>query len=497
MTGGVVRGYDGLGRLISYTDADANTSTTTYDIASRVAVTFDGKATRTYGYDGGSERRGLPTQVVDSGGGTMTASYDVDGNPVSQTWPGNVVVTVAVDEAGAPASIAYVQTGCGQADCTLYAESVTTSVHGQWRDGTSTLSARVYGYDPAGRLTTVRDTVAGDCVTRVYAFDGTSGRASNRTGLTTYAPGENGACQTTTVASSRTYTYDSADRLTTGGIVFDALGRITTQPAVDTNVPASGSATLAYHTNDMAKSIVQNGRTTSYTLDVIANRFRSWADDATGGTVTRTHHYIGDGDSPAWTDEGDGTLTRPVGGLVGVAAIQAGPIGGNVVWQVTNLHGDFVAGFTGSTAGSCLGRVQYGGALQHKVAASVPLPGQPVIAQQEEIMAEVVATGFGLLLAVGVVAYGVRLYRKDSSEMSAAVRRRRLWATMVMALAVASYSLAVLPATSATKDALFQSGAGIFLFGTFLMASAGFKHQRDKRERDRRASVRGDGGPSD
>ena len=111
-------------------------------------------------------------------------------------------------------------------------------------------------------------------------------------------------------------------------------------------------------------------------------------------------------------------------------------------------------------------------------------------------MAEVVATGFGLVLAVGVAAYGVRLYRKDSSEMSAAVRRRRLWAMIVMAVAVASYSLAMLPGTRAMRDAFFLLGAGIFLFGTFLMASAGFEHQRDQRaqrERDRRASVRDEG----
>jgi hypothetical protein len=54
----------------------------------------------------------------------------------------------------------------------------------------------------------------------------------------------------------------------------------------------------------------------------------------------------------------------------------------------------------------------------------------------------------------------------------------------------------MLPGTRAMRDALFLLGAGIFLFGTFLMASAGFEHQRDQRaqrERDRRASVRDEG----
>jgi YD repeat-containing protein len=38
VTAEIVRTYDGLGRLVSYADADSNTSTTTYDIASRVAT---------------------------------------------------------------------------------------------------------------------------------------------------------------------------------------------------------------------------------------------------------------------------------------------------------------------------------------------------------------------------------------------------------------------------------------------------------------------------
>jgi YD repeat-containing protein len=102
VTAEIVRGYDSLGRLTSYTDADANTATTTYDIASRIATFHDGKATRTYTYDQGSERRGLPTQVLDSQAGTFTASYDADGNPTSQSWPNGITVTMTVNEEGAP-----------------------------------------------------------------------------------------------------------------------------------------------------------------------------------------------------------------------------------------------------------------------------------------------------------------------------------------------------------------------------------------------------------
>ncbi|NJP35962.1 RHS repeat domain-containing protein, partial [Micromonospora thermarum] len=62
-TAQVEKGYDSLGRQTSYTDADGVTSTTTYDLLGRVATSTDGKATRTYTYDGGSERRGMLTSV--------------------------------------------------------------------------------------------------------------------------------------------------------------------------------------------------------------------------------------------------------------------------------------------------------------------------------------------------------------------------------------------------------------------------------------------------
>lgn len=220
-----------------------------------------------------------------------------------------------------------------------------SSVHGQWRARSSTLSAQVYAYDQAGRLTTVRDTFAGACTTRVYAFAGTSGKASNRTSLTTFDSDAEGACQTTTAVSARAYTYDEADRITTAGTVYDALGRTTTTPAVDTNDPDAGDVTMTYYTTDMARSIEQNGRTTTHTVDVIGNRYRSWTDADATTTVTKTNHYGDDGDSPVWTDEGSSVWTRIVAGPAGVAAIETGPTSGVYTWQITNLHGDFIAGY--------------------------------------------------------------------------------------------------------------------------------------------------------
>lgn len=349
VTAEIVRTYDTLGRLTSYSDADGSASYMTYNLSSQVATLNDGKATRTYTYDQGAERRGLPTQVADTGIGTLTASYDVDGNLTHQTWPENIVVDTVLDATGAQIAQSYLQTGCGQPDCTLFAETAIANAHGQWLTRQSTFSGQAYSYDAASRLTSAKDTVDGACTTRAYAFTGTAGTASNRTALNSYDANPDGTCQTTTVASARSYTYDTADRINTSGTVYDDLGRTLTTPASDTLISASGNATATYYTNDMARTINQNGRTATYTLDVNKSRIRSWTD-TTGGSVTRTSHYADDTDTPAWTDEGGGTWTRIAQGLGGLVAIQAGPAS-SVVWQITNIHGDFVAGITSGTPG--------------------------------------------------------------------------------------------------------------------------------------------------
>jgi len=88
--------------------------------------------------------------------------------------------------------------------------------------------------------------------------------------------------------------------------------------------------------------MTQDGRTTTYTLDVGGQRLRSWTDNNGTATTTKQHHYDGDGDSPAWTDEGNSQYTRVVSSLGGdVTAIRG--TDGTVEFQLANLHGDIAA----------------------------------------------------------------------------------------------------------------------------------------------------------
>lgn len=382
VTAEVIREFDALGRQTAYTDADGIRSTTTFDLLGRAATSFDGKATRTYSYDEGSERRGLLTSVADDQAGTFTGTYDADGVLSTEQWPNGVVASTEIDEAGNRVGKSYTRQDCGT-DCTLYNESVVESVHGQWLQRQSSQSQQRYTYDQAGRMTSVADNVSDQCVGRSYGYDA----ASNRTTLKEYDSADDGACQSTTSLTTHTWSYDSADRVNTGGYVYDALGRTTTVPASDTANPAGDNLEVGYHVTDLVDTITQNGRTTDYTLDVDGERVRSWTDTSESGTAESRHHYDGDDDRPAWTQETPTSYTRVLSGLADTAAIWDSAAD-TVDWQLTNLHGDVVATIHGNDAGlsttneateygilrqsADVGELRYGWLGAHQRAADTP-----------------------------------------------------------------------------------------------------------------------------
>jgi RHS repeat-associated protein len=348
VTASLSRAFDTLGRPTSYTDADANTTAVTYDLLSRPATTNDGKATQTFTYNGGGEERGLPTQMVDGQAGTFTATYNTDGAIDTETRPDGITVRHYYNENGQPTGLEYLtDPACNTSTCTLYYDYTSPDTHNKIRWDSSSFSDGGYGYDNAGRLTGARQDLTTGCALRGYTFD----TSSNRTQLTTYGPDSGGNCQDSNPATTRNWTYDTADRATNTGYTYDTLGRTLTIPGADT--PAgTGNVTNTYYTNDLASTIAQGTTTTTYTLDVLTNRYRSYSTTISGTTVNHTNHYGGDSDSPSWITEATG-YTRIIPGLAGVAAQYTGA-SAHLEWQFTNLHGDVVAmrtaGATGLTA---------------------------------------------------------------------------------------------------------------------------------------------------
>ena len=194
-----------------------------------------------------------------------------------------------------------------------------------------------------GRLADAAHTTTAGCILREYTLD----TATNRTKLARYGP-EPTNCADTTLIDTHTSTYDAANRITNSGYTYDALGRTLTIPSADTANNA-GTTTVTYHVNDLVDTITQNGRTTDYTLDAIADRVRSWTDTTTGSTA-HVNHYDGDDDNPSWTQETATTYTRPFAGVAGMAGIYNSS-SASIDYQVTNLHGDAVATIHNSATG--------------------------------------------------------------------------------------------------------------------------------------------------
>jgi RHS repeat-associated protein len=322
--------YNSLGQLTSYTDADENTTTYTYDVDGRAEKVNDGKGTQTYSYD---PTTGDLTKLVDSAAGTFMATYDPEGNLLTESYPNGMNANYAYNQTGMANDLEYVKTTHCTEKCTWFTDAIVPSIHGQWLSQTSTLSSQAYTYDADGRLTQVQSTPAGKgCTTRLYAYE----EDTNDTSLTTREPGSKGEC-TTTGGAVEKHTYDPADRLTDSGAAYSTFGNITALPAAD----AGGTElTSAYYVDDQLQSQTQNGETIGYNLDP-AGRTRETV--STGKTTQDIiDHYPAGGSAPSWTIETpSGNWTRNVQGIGGgLSAIQTN--GGAPVLQLSDLHGDIV-----------------------------------------------------------------------------------------------------------------------------------------------------------
>ncbi len=310
-TGRISTGYDNWGRTVTYTDTDNATSTTTYNPAGQIATATDPTGTLTYTYDGtdahgNTEHRGLPTaMVVTNTGGNLAfgAGYDAGGELTLQTLPGNIHQVHTFDRAGQLTELTY--TGNGPTErFNWFNFTQTHDADGDIIGDTAAGRTRTFSNDRADRLTTVEDTIndgtAETCTTRTYSFDPNGNRTTANT--TTAAP--DAPC-TTTEATSRAWTHDSADRVqtganTTGTYTYDNLGRQTTIPGIDTPAgTAAGDLTIGYYDGDLVRTTTQNGTITTYTLDPAGRRSTAIAGNGTNQTNVQ-RHYTDTSDNPAW-----------------------------------------------------------------------------------------------------------------------------------------------------------------------------------------------------
>jgi YD repeat-containing protein len=328
--------HNTLGQLTEYVDADGNTAKYTYGTPEADGLITEmtdggagGTAKQTYSYDPTTK---LMTKLTDSSAGTFTAAYDAEGRMTSEVYPDGLCANYTYNSAGTATHLEYIKTtNCAEGSPTVwYSETVSPSVHGEALSRTSTLASERYSYDGAGRLTETQETPSGEgCTTRIYAYD----VESNRTGLTTRAPGSKGECATEG-GTTQSHSYDEANRLIDSGTAYDSFGNVTKVPAADAEGHELAST---FYVDNAVATQSQNGTTTSYSLDP-DGRVR----EAISGGVATVEHYDAPGEAVSWTSESGGHWTRNIPGIGGsLAATQAN--GETPVLQLPDLDGSIVA----------------------------------------------------------------------------------------------------------------------------------------------------------
>jgi RHS repeat-associated protein len=325
---------DLLGRRVSYADAWNKTTTSTYDVQSRLTDTSgpDGSRHTVYDPAGRVATQQLDTAVL------ATACYDGPGELATVAYANATKLTgtgpvcngdpagILRDTAGRSKALSFTQAG----GASLVSDAVVRSQAGRVVSETvDTTASSTFTYDGAGRLVTAA--VPGHAL--VYAFTPTgncglaptAGANTNRTSVV-----DNGV----TPAATTTYCYNQADQLSSstdaavGTPTYDAHG----------NTKTMGAQTLTYDGSDRHVATATGTTSVSYVRDA-TNRIISRTE---GGATVRYHHS-GPGDSATYTTTDLLDLIpqdRTVSLVGGVSVTKRGT---GDVWNYPNIHGDVVA----------------------------------------------------------------------------------------------------------------------------------------------------------
>jgi len=333
-----------LGRVVAYTDAWANTTTSTYDQPGRLVKTDGPGGRRDTDYDPAgrpSAQRLADQGSLLAGPAMATPTYDAAGELVSATYANaSALATLGRDPiTGALTGLTWTAAGGGS----LASDVVTRSQSGRVTDETiDGVDAKPAGpdpnftYDGAGRLKTAV-VLAGHTLTYNFANAGncgygtSAGRGSNRTSVADNA------------VATATYCYDGADRLTSSS-----------DPAVGTPAYDAHGNTTALGTAPGAQSLAYDGAD-RHVLTTVGSTTVRYGRDATDRIVSRTENgatvrygFSGPGDSPSFTADAANAVTERTMALVGGVSVTKRA--STQVWSYPNVHGDVMA--TADAAGA-------------------------------------------------------------------------------------------------------------------------------------------------
>ncbi len=291
----------------------------------------------------------------------FTVAYDAGGNPVNVAFPNGVTATMGYDTVGLLTSRQYTDhAGVDMLGWVLSRDGWGRVVE---QSGPSAAGMRTsgFGFDPAGRLTSVVDQSGTICTGRGYGFDTGFNRLTR---TVTSGTAVSGVCPAGSTVSTTTGVFNTAGQLlsttvtgagaATGSYVYDGLGRTTTVPAIDTSNPAGENLTLGFYSIDKPATQTLGGTVQSFGLDPVGRTDTTTTTTGTASTTTASF-FDGGSDSPAWSETG-GSWTRFAGGPDGSLALQitgagtgTGTGSTSAELMLVNPHGDITATIPNTT----------------------------------------------------------------------------------------------------------------------------------------------------
>lgn len=230
-------GYDALNRVITTTDPLSQTTVTGYDLVGNIITSTDAlNHTTTYGYDAANER----TSITQPDGSVLRAAYDTDGNVITSTDALNRPTTYGYDALNRVISYTDPLTRT-----TVYTYDVVDN-RVALTDALSRTT--LYGFDADHETTAITyNSTTTPNVTFTYTASGQRASMSDGTGTSTYGYDALDRLITTTTGAGQSlgYGYDPAGRLTT--LDYPSAGQVVTHTydAADQLVKETYPTTLA------------------------------------------------------------------------------------------------------------------------------------------------------------------------------------------------------------------------------------------------------------
>lgn len=426
--------YDGLNRLSGMTYSDGTAAVTqTYSKTSQLKTVTSTVASRVLGYDANDN---LTTETLTVGATVLSATYGYNGNDrlSSITYPiSGRVVNYSPDAFGRPTLVSGYATAVthwpsGQLQQINYANGTVTNYDQNTRLWPSTFTARrgsvysvssTYGYDGAGNVSSITDTVDAmmnrtlgyDALDRLtsasgpwgagtIAYDGAGNITSQSLGSfnLTYSYDPQNRLGNVSGSKSASYTYDGRGNVTAAGTKtynYDAIGNLLCAQCAGPNradyaydglrnrvkVTNAGTLTYEFHAHDgellVEYTPSQSNRLVEH-IYVDGKRIAQRVSDSTPATsITPTVTNV--------------TVNTSGGFVIGVNIGGTAPSGTVAFSKASTALGTaYVASsqaiieVTGLTAGANSITAVYSGdannsgnSLTYSVTATIPIPGAP------------------------------------------------------------------------------------------------------------------------